>query len=228
MNINDLRPIGALQQNFGFKAIGYGPPGKGKTPLLATAPNPVILFTEPGMKSLGNCALPGYCAHTVAQIDDFMRWITESREAGQFQTVGIDSISEMAEIYLREYLYKNKDPRKAYGEMSKDVYKWLSALYHLKYKHCFLIAKETNDEVDGIKYKRPYFPGQDLHTRVPHLFDAILRIEDFIPSLGAPPLTAIRTRATPGIIARIRHADPQRFNEIEPPNLAALIAKFEA
>ena len=134
----------------------------------------------------------------------------------------------MAEIKLREELPKHKNQLKAYGEMAKWAYEWLSILYHLPNMHMYLIAKEGEGEIDGMKYKRPYFPGQELNTRIPHLYDGILRIID-IPKPGGAPgqmTTAIQTRSTStGVIARIRHHNPTIFSEYEPPNLAQLFAK---
>jgi hypothetical protein len=76
--------------------------------------------------------------------------------------------------------------------------------------------------------RRPYFPGQELNVKVPHLFDAILHIsKTFVPGIAQPTL-AIRTAGTIDIMARIRTHKPDMFNELEPPNLTALIAKAMA
>ena len=63
MNINDLKPASALALRLGVKCVAYGPPGSGKTPISNTAPNPVMLVTEPGMLSMRKRAelLQGTC-----------------------------------------------------------------------------------------------------------------------------------------------------------------------
>ena len=52
MDIRDLKAASEHAQNFGVKAIVYGPAGTGKTPILNTAPRPVLLATEAVLLSM--------------------------------------------------------------------------------------------------------------------------------------------------------------------------------
>ncbi|MBN46248.1 MAG: hypothetical protein CMH23_07220 [Methylophaga sp.] len=223
MNVNQLRPASQLAQQFGVKCLAYGGPGMGKTPLIKTAPRPVLCVVEPGMLSMRDANnLPAWDAYTPERIEEFFDWLFKSNEAKQFDTVGIDSVSQLAEIFLTQELKRNKDGRKAYGEMSRRVMDLVNGLYYLPNKHVYLIGKQAVRDENGVSTKAPYFPGQDLNVKVPHLYDEILHIgEANVP--GQPkPVVAIRAQPTFGIMARDRSG---RLNELEPPNLGDLFRK---
>ena len=223
MKLSDLKPASALAKNLGVKAVLYGGPGIGKTPTAATAPNPVMLACEPGLLSLRkNTTLPCFEGYTGEKVDEYFKWFFESAEAKKFDTLIVDSISQMAEIYLTQELKRNKDGRKAYGEMSRRMMSWLEALYFMPQKHTVLIAKQQLLEDGNSVRKRPYFPGQELHIKVPHLFDEILHFaRTTVP--GVPgQVPAIRTKETFDIMARDRTGN---LSEFEQPNLADIFAK---
>lgn len=223
MNIKSLKPLSDLAQRFGVKSIVYGPPGSGKTPLLTTAPRPVCMICEPGLLTVRNVKnVPGFAAYTPELIEEFFEWLTKSNEAKSFDTVGIDSVSQMAEIFLTQELGRNKDGRKAYGEMHRRTMKILNDLYYLPNKHIYLIAKEGNFEVEGGNITKPYFPGKELNVQVPHMYDEVWRIGlTHVP--GQPkPVQAIRTVSTFGHFARDRSG---RLAEIEYPELTSLFNK---
>lgn len=212
-------PAGSFAQQFGVKALCYGPPGGGKTPLLNTAPRPVLLAIEPGLLSMRGSTIPTCMADTPALIDDFFKWLFNSREADAYDTVGIDSVSEMSYRYLVPELSANKDGRKAYGEMSKKVFPHLSNLYYMRNKHAYLIAKQTFDDAGK---RVPQFEGRDLGSKVPHMYDEILHLAKVnLPNVGE--VTAFRTRDTFDISARDRSG---RLDEFEQPHLGNLFNKI--
>jgi GTPase SAR1 family protein len=224
MNVTkELKPASSFAQQFGVKALLFGGPGMGKTPLLNTAPRPVLLAVEPGLLSMRGSNIPTFEAfNNYARIEGFFEWLFNSAEAKQFDTVGVDSISQIAEIVLAERLAKNKDPRKAYGEMSQKLMEYANGLYFMQNKHAYLIAKQTSADENGAIRKKPYFPGQDLNVKIPHLYDEILHLgKAMIPSVGEQ--IAIRTKETFEIMARDRSG---KCAELEPPNLGQLFQKI--
>lgn len=200
----------------------YGGPGSGKTPLFNTAPRPVLCAVEPGLLSMRNSNIPTWEAYTRPKIDEFCKWLFESSEARNFDSVGFDSISQVAEIILTDELdpKKNKDGRAAYGKMSIAVMSIVNALYYLPQKHIYLIAKQGIEE--GTGKKKPYFPGQDLNVKVPHMYDEILHLGlNTVPG-QMNPVRSIRTMENFEITARDRSG---MLAELEPPDLSALFAK---
>lgn len=222
MQASQLKPASQLAQRFGVKALAYGGPGTGKTPMINTAPRPVLCVVEPGMLSMRTSNVPAWEAYDVPRINEFFKWLFNSNEARNYDTVGIDSISQLSEIILTEELKRNKDGRKAYGEMSRAVMEIVNALYYLPQKHVYLIGKQSTVDEGGIMRKKPYFPGQDLNVKIPHMYDEILHI-GMSQVAGMPkPVVAIRTAETFDIMARDRSG---RLAELEPPDLSALFAK---
>lgn len=226
MQASQLKPASAFAMNLGFKAIGYGPPGEGKTPLIKTAPRPVMLICEPGMLSMRDAHnIPAWEGYTGAKCKEFFDWLKGSNEAKNFDTVCVDSFSQYAEIQLKEALAKHSHGLKAYGAMSDAVMETANMLFYMPQKHCYLIAKQSTVEEGGVMKRRPFFPGQDLNVKIPHLFDAILHIaKTNIPGIIQPTL-AIRTVGTLDVTARDRSG---RLNDLEPPDLGALIKKAMA
>lgn len=223
MNVKDLKPVSTLAARNGVKAIAYGPAGSGKTPLVATAPRPLLLACEPGMLSMrGVNNVPAWDAYTVPRIKEFFDWFFQSNEAKQFDTLCIDSLSQLAEIVLAYHLPLNKDPRKAYGELSQTVMKWVNDLYFRPETNLYLICKQMTVDENGTM-RKPYFPGQDLNVKIPHLFDEILHIAPaLVPGAGPKPVTAIRCHPSYDILARDRSCN---LAEFEQPNLTNLFNK---
>ncbi len=222
MNLSQLKPASQLAQKFGVKALAYGGPGTGKTPMINTAPKPVLCVVEPGMLSMRTSNVPAWEAYDADRIDEFFKWLFNSAEAKNFDTVGIDSISQLAEIFLTQELKRNKDGRKAYGEMSRRVMDIVNALYYLPQKHVYLIAKQSVLDEGGALRKKPYFPGQDLNVKIPHMYDEILHVGlSNVPGMPKP-VTAIRCLETFDVMARDRSG---KLAELEPPDLYALFNK---
>jgi hypothetical protein len=134
MQMSQFRPASEFAKRYGIKAVIYGGPGAGKTPMLNTAPRPVLCATEPGLLSMRASSIPTVMAETVDKIDDFLKWLFQSSETKNFDTVCFDSISNMAEIILANELKTVKHGMKAYGQMSEKVFAICSGLFYLQNK----------------------------------------------------------------------------------------------
>lgn len=237
MDARQIKPAGQLMQRFGVKMVMFGGAGSGKTPTVNTAPRPLLLVVEPGLASMRGSTVPAFEAYTAQLVDEFFVWFFNSHEAKAYDTLAVDSISQMAEIILTQELARCKDGRMAYGEMSKRMMKHLNALFYMPQKHLALIGKQCNLEVgtktvaengvfrvEAVRQKRIFFPGNDLDTKVPHMFDEILHL-DRIPIPGQGIQQAFRTREVPEIFARDRSGN---LAEYEPANLDYIFKKCMA
>ena len=176
MQAKDLKPAGQLAQYYGVKCLVFGGAGSGKTPIFNTAPRPLLLAVEPGMLSMRGSTVPAWEAKTKPRIEEFFKWFFSSAEANNYDTLGIDSLSQMAEIYIEDALKFNSHGLKAYGQMATEVMKHVNDLYYHPRKNLYLIAKQTTIEESGAQKRKPYFPGKDLNVKIPHLFDEILHL----------------------------------------------------
>lgn len=221
MDIRDLKAAGDHAVNFGCKAIVYGPAGSAKTPIFNTAPRPLLLATEPGLLSMKGSKIPTYEAYTPAKVDEFFKWFFNSAETKNFDTLGIDSASQIADIYLIDAQKNNKHGLKAYGEMAEATMEHLRTLYYTRYKHTYVICKEEIKDLDGQSIRRPYFPGQVLPIQVPHLFDFILRLSKVIvPNVGET--LAFQCNGTYNVMARNRTGN---LDDYEQPHFGNLVLK---
>lgn len=222
MDQKDLKPASTFAVSSGVKALIYGAPGSAKTPLISTAPRPVLLACENGMLSMKGSNVPTWQAFTPQRIDEFFRWLFTSNEAKNYDTVAIDSASQMADVYLQGALNGTSASGKkvhglaAYGDMADSVMDHLRPLYYMQEKHTYVICKET--EISNMK--RPYFPGKYLNPEVPHLYDFILHLG--IKNTPVGMTLAFQCNQTYDVLARNRTGN---LADYEPPNFSTLVQK---
>jgi len=227
----DFAPAHQFAIQFGVKAVVYGPPGGGKTPICAnTAPRPVVVMSEPGFLSMRGSQVPTFPCFSPARFDDFMAWAKGSAEAKNYDTFVFDSMSQSAERKLADELGgsskagNEQHGMRAYGKMARWAMEHLNDLYFMQQKHIVLICKQQAFEVNGMIYYRPYFPGRDMPVRVPHLFDLVTRLGDWnVPGVGETK--AFRTKEQFDQMGRDRSG---RLAEYEPPDFGKIVAKIMA
>lgn len=230
MDVRDLRAAGEHALIFGCKCIVYGPAGTGKTPIVNSAPRPVLLSIEPGLLSMRGSTVPTFEAHTSQRIDEFFKWFFNSTETKNFDTLAIDSGSYMADVYLQAALSgksnagNKKHGMAAYGEMATNTMEHIRTLFYTKYKHVYLICKEEIADVEYQSLRRPYFPGKVLNIDVPFLYDFILRLAKVNGIPGAPvgEQLAFQCNGNINVLARNRTGN---LNDFEPPHFGALVDK---
>lgn len=171
-----LRSTAAVASD-GVKVCVYGAAGTGKTTLIATLPNPIILSAEGGLLSLHGADIPYIVVDTMDRLREAYTWLRESKEAAQYESVALDSISEVAEVVLAAEMKKSKDGRAAYGEMNTTMADMIRAFRDLPGKHVYMSAKleKSQDETGRLLYN-PSMPGKTLTQQLPYFFDELLAL----------------------------------------------------
>jgi phage nucleotide-binding protein len=159
------------------KLLVYGQAGAGKTSLIPTLPTPVILSAEGGLLSISDTNLPFIEITSMIDLREAYVWLTTSDEAKEFQSVALDSISEIAEVCLNTEKKVNKDPRAAYGAMQEQMADIIRAFRDLPGKHVYMSAKleKTQDEMGRVLYA-PSMPGNKTGQSLPYFFDEVLAL----------------------------------------------------
>jgi phage nucleotide-binding protein len=175
MAIN-LRSTAGLAAD-GVKLLVYAQAGAGKTSLIPTLPNPVVLSAEGGLLSIVDADLPFVEVSSYDTLMEAYRWLIESDEAKQFESIALDSISEIAEVVLNHEKKIAKDPRQAYGAMQEQMYDIIRAFRDIPGKHIYFTAKceKTADESGRILYA-PSMPGNKTGQALPYFFDEVLAL----------------------------------------------------
>lgn len=159
------------------RLLVYGQAGAGKTSLIKTLPNPVVLSAEGGLLSIADANLPFIEIKDMADLAEAYEWLAKSDEAKQFESVALDSISEIGEVLLSAEKKKTKDPRQAYGEMQTQMADLIRTFRDLPGKHVYFSAKveKTQDEMGRILYS-PSMPGNKTGQALPYFFDEVLAL----------------------------------------------------
>lgn len=175
MAIN-LKTTGGLSAN-GVKVLVYGQAGAGKTSLITTLPNPIVLSAEGGLLSIQDANLPYLEIGNMETLKEAYEWLQGSSEAKSFESVALDSISEIAEVVLNYEKKVAKDPRQAYGSMQEQMADIIRAFRDLPNRNVYMSAKleKTQDEMGRVLYA-PSMPGNKTGQALPYFFDEVLAL----------------------------------------------------
>ena len=155
----------------------YGQAGSGKTSLIKTLPNPIILSAESGLLSIADAALPYIEIDSIDTLREAYLWLTQSDEAKGFESVALDSISEIGEVCLASAKKTAKDPRQAYGELAETMGEVIRSFRDLPNRHVYFSAKveKTQDDMGRVLYA-PSMPGAKVGQSLPYFFDEVLAL----------------------------------------------------
>jgi phage nucleotide-binding protein len=175
MAIN-VKTTGSLSAN-GVKLLVYGQAGAGKTSLIPTLPSPIVLSAEGGLLSIQDADVPFIEVSSMETLKEAWLWLTESAEAKGFQSVALDSISEIAEVVLNGEKKAAKDPRQAYGTMQEQMADIIRAFRDLPGRHVYMSAKleKTQDDMRRVQHA-PSMPGNKTGQALPYYFDEVLAL----------------------------------------------------
>lgn len=218
-----VKTTGSLAAN-GVKLLVYGQAGAGKTTLIKALPDPIILSAEGGLLSIRDADLPYIEIADLDTLREAYAWLAGSDEAKAYQSVALDSISEIAEVVLSAEKRATKDLRQAYGAMQEQVADIIRAFRDLPGRHVYMSAKleKTQDELGRVLYS-PSMPGNKTGQALPYFFDEVLalRVE----------------KDAEGVIQRALMCDSDglwlakdrsgKLDMWEAPDLGAIIAKIQ-
>lgn len=208
----------------GIKVLVHGQPGIGKTCLCASLPKPIIISVESGLLSLSELDLPAVEIKDVNDLGEVLGWLEGSKEADAYESVCLDSISEIAEVVLSSEKGREKDPRKAYGNLQDIMMELIRRFRDLQGKNVYFSAKQERiqDETGRLLFG-PSMPGQRLGQQMPYLLDEVFCYKMVNDANGVP----VRTLLTqPDGISSAKDRSG-KLNMYEEPDLGAIIRKIK-
>lgn len=223
MAIN-VKSTGSLAAN-GVKVLVYGQAGAGKTSLIKSLPSPIVLSAEGGLLSIQDADLPFIEIASMEDLREAYEWLTSSDDAKAYQSVALDSISEIAEVCLNHEKKVNKDPRAAYGAMQEQMADIIRAFRDLPGRHVYMSAKleKTQDEMGRVLYA-PSMPGNKTGQALPYFFDEVLALRVEKDGEGATQ-RALMCDSDGLWLAKDRSG---KLDAWETPDLSAIITKIGA
>jgi hypothetical protein len=207
-----------------LQTLLYGLAGSGKTPLAATLPAPIIISTEPGLKSLRRYKLPYVAATTSDEALDAVKWVAGSAEARQFQSVFFDSISALSETILVERKRKSNDPRKFSPETTALTMETVMRVLAIQNKHVVMTCKATQERDPLTQQLRvePFAVVPKLGPLLPYHFSEVLYISRHRNQQDGSEYAMLTCGANDLCTARDRNGSLALY---EPPDLTHIIQK---
>jgi hypothetical protein len=169
---------------------------------------------------------PNVSAIEVANYDD-LREVYAALRSGElvYDSVCLDSVSEISEILLVHEKGRNKDGRMAYQNVSEAVTSLMRSFRDLD-MHVLFICKEGKENNDGVFFFGPKMASKPLGDAITYFFDEVLAlrvIEDQDDDGNPVAARWLQSRIGQGYTAKDRSGKLEAFEE---PNLTALIAKL--
>ena len=218
-----LKRTSAVEPAF-VKVLVYGASGAGKTTLIPSLPDPVVLSAEAGLLSIRGSDIPFIEIDSIEALREAYSWLKDSDEAKAFQSIAIDSISEIAEVVLSSEKKLTKDPRQAYGAMQEQIADLIRAFRDLPGRHVYMSAKveRAQDDMGRLLYS-PSMPGNKTGQALPYWFDEVLALRAEPDSDGV--VNRMLQTGTDGVWnAKDRSG---RLDMWEPADLGAIIKKVQ-
>ena len=216
MKIN-IKSTKDIATDHGIRAVVYGFSGVGKTVLCSTAPKPIILSAEDGLLSLHGKDIPFIEVKSIQDIGNAFDFLKNN---GDYETICLDSLSEIAETVLNEFKKENKDGRQAYMQLSQAVTALIRNFRDLPNKNVVFVAKAKKeiDDESGTSSIEPFAPGQVIKFQLPYMTDEV-----FYMDVDRKGVRSINTIATRKFHAKDRSGS---LEPKEPPDLAAIFDKI--
>lgn len=161
------------------KCVVYGGAGTGKTRLCASSPSPIIISAESGLLSLADISCDYIEISSLKELDEVYRFLKSSKEAEKYETICLDSLSEIAEVLVQEIKPTVKDPRQAYGQLADSAMPMLRRFRDLKGVHTLFTSKliTIQDDETGKISEELMLPGKVLSAQVPYLVDELFKLK---------------------------------------------------
>lgn len=217
-NTNDVH-------NNGVKALVYGIAGAGKTTLATTLPRPIIISAENGLLSIAGSGIGVIEVENFEDLKQAYQWCVNPANQTYFDSIMLDSISEIAEQILLFAKSKVKDARLAYTDLSDRLIDIIKDFRDIKGKHVIMTAKieSAKEELTGVTKYFPSVPGNKLTQKLPYLFDEVLYLGVKTDPSTNQSFRFIQTQPDFQVAAKDRSG---KLNFTEPPNLGLIINKI--
>lgn len=208
----------------GVNILVYGGAGTGKTFLVRTLPRPVILSAEGGLLSLAGADIQYIEVATMQELDEAYGMLRDN--PGEYDSLAVDSLSEIAEIMLANEKLQEKDPRKAYATVQDSMCALARDLRdNFPGKIIYVTAKLEKAQTDmGQMLFAPSMPGQKVSQQLPYFFDEVFALRFFKDPQTGEQTRWLQTQGDESWVAKDRSG---RLDQFEAPDLGMVVRKIK-
>ncbi len=189
----EFKRVSQINRDRGVKMLIYGQSGAGKTMLATTLPKPIFIDAESGTLSLAKDNLEKVfgkensdvsydmaciTVNTLEDVAEVYQWCIDPANSSHYDSIVIDSLSEIAEVAFNDAKKKFKDGRVFWNEYKANVESIIRDFRDIKNKHVCMISKMdfVKDEVSGITRLAPKMPSASLSNALDYFFDEVYRL----------------------------------------------------
>lgn len=211
-------------ENSSINILVYGMAGVGKTWLIRTLPNPVILSAEGGLLSLADVDIQYMAVGSMQALDEAYALLRDN--PAEYESICVDSLSEIAEVMLANEKLAEKDPRKAYMTVQDRMYGLLRAFKDdFPGKTIYMTAKleKVVNEMGTIMFS-PSMPGQRVAQALPYFLDEVFALRFFKDPQSGQNTRWLQTTGDESWVAKDRSG---RLEQFECPDLGLIIRKIK-
>lgn len=216
-----MKKTNTNKTNMHVKCLVYGAAGIGKTTLCTTAPRPLIVSAEGGLLSLKGLDPPIDVIEikTEEDISEVLEYLEKKKTQKKYDTICIDSLSDIAEVVLAEQKATYTNKQQAYGEYNDIMMEIIKSFRDLKGYHVYMTAKRKR----GAEEEQfcPHITGATMLTNLPYLFDEVLALvlyED-----GEDSYRVLQCKTTDDYEVKDRSGELKKY---EKPDLEELFKKI--
>jgi hypothetical protein len=215
-----------LVQSARVKVLTYGKAGMGKTHLISTADRPFVLSAESGLLTLRKFKIPYTTLKTRADVAAVFQWLQfDAGARANIGTVCLDSLTEIADIFLAEIKASCKDGRQQYGMLADQMNQVIRDFRDLDYD-VYMSAQQEYDKDDysGMMINRAKMPGKQLGASLPYFFDEVFQLT----TATTPQGQSYRVLRTQGDTANDAKDRSGCLAPVEEPHLGKIFAKIKS
>lgn len=179
-----------------FKVLLHGPSGTGKTRMSSTFPNPIIFDIEGGSMSIDkglDVAVVGKEQITLDSLSEFIDWLA-TPDAKVYETVVIDSVTHLQNVFLEAKLKTVNDPRQAYGAWQQYLRTLMEKLFSLNKNVVFICRSKMGEDIEGAEKLFPEL-SPSAFSVVPALVDFAIVVTNKTTGLGIKATTEAKAFA---------------------------------
>ena len=204
----------------------YGGSKVGKTVLSATTNKPVIISSEGGLMSIADYNIKVLKVATLQDFKDAYEWVLASGD--KYKTSILDSITDIADAILFDFMQKNNDQRKAYHKLQLEVAALIRKFRDMDKDTVFIASQDFYENASGLECYRPCMPGKKMTAALPFFFDQVLCLRLGEKKVGKDETRIYRYLQTAPSVTHLAGDRSRKLNPKERTDLSMVLAKIKA